>query len=279
MNFLNKLERKYGKFAIKNLIFYIIAFNAVVYILNAVGNSNELTTKLMLIPDLVLKGEVWRLITFIFIPPQASPIFIIFVLYFYYMIGNGLENEWGSFKFNIYYLVGMIGTILAAFISGAGDTGVYLNMSLFLAFAYIYPNYEILLFFILPVKMKYLGWIDAVILGYTLLTGSFSIKLAVIAAMLNFILFFGKDIIENLRHKKGAYANKLKYSSKQMSLTKKDYFHKCTTCGITEKDDKTMEFRYCATCEGHYEYCMKHLKNHEHIKKVIEVDFRKNNEA
>lgn len=275
MKWLYKLERKYGKYSIKNLMMYIIAFNAAVFILSAAGQSMDIIDKLTLSPEWVLKGEVWRLITYIFIPPDTQPIFIIFVLYFYYMIGSGLEHEWGSFKFNIYYFIGMLGTTIAAFISGMGDTGVYLNLSLFLAFAYIYPDYEILLFFILPIKMKYLGWLDAILLGYTFCIGGLSVKLAIVAAMINFILFFGKGIMEHIGHRKNAYSNKIRFSNKQRQIPKKDYFHKCTICGITEKDDKNMEFRYCSGCDGRYEYCMKHLKQHEHKKKVIEVDFTK----
>lgn len=273
MKWLDKLERKFGRFAIKNLMTYIVGLNAAVFILYLLSGPN-IINNLMLKPELVLKGEVWRLVTFIFIPPSFDPIFIIFSLYLYYMIGMGLEREWGSFKFNIYYLVGMLGTTIGAFISGTGSTGYYLNLSLFLAFAYIYPDYEILLFMILPVKMKYLGWLDAVLLGLDFLKGNFSDKLTILAAVLNFLLFFGKDIFYYFTNRKKVYSNKVKFSSKQPA--KKDYFHKCTVCGITEKDDKNMDFRYCSSCEGHYEYCIKHLKEHEHIKKVIEVDFRKN---
>lgn len=273
MKWLNKLERKYGKFAIKNLMLYIIAFNAIVFLLTIADASGGLRDRLMLIPSAVLRGEVWRLVTYIFIPPTTDIIWVIFALYFYYMIGMGLEHEWGSFKFNIYYLLGMLGTTLAAFISGAGGTGVYLNLSLFLAFAYIFPDYEILLFFILPVKMKYLGWLDAVMLVYSFFIGGFSAKLAILAAMLNFFVFFGKDIIQYLKHNKSAHSNKKKFEAQH--VVKKNYYHKCTICGRTENDDKNLEFRYCSSCEGRYEYCMDHLKEHEHIKKVITVDFTK----
>jgi hypothetical protein len=278
MNFLNKLERKFGKYAIKNLMMYIVALNAVVYILCYIDQSGALFLRLVLFPDLVLKGEVWRLVTYIFLPAvNTSIIFIAFVLYFYYMVGTGLEQEWGSFKFNIYYLVGMLGTTVAAFISGVGSTGLYLNMSLFLAFAYIYPNYEILLFFVVPVKVKYLGWLDGIWLLFTLATGNISIRLSILAAMLNFILFFGKDIVQHFGNRKNVYSNRAKFSGSKIKNSTKDYFHRCTVCGITEKEDKNMEFRYCSGCDGRYEYCMDHLKQHDHIKKVIDVDFSKEN--
>jgi hypothetical protein len=272
MKWLYKLERKYGKYAIKNLMMYIVGLNAVIYILTYMDTTGESTYRLMLIPSLVLKGEVWRLITYIFIPPAASIIFIIFVLYFYYMIGTSLEHEWGSFKFNIYYLIGMLGTTLAAFISGNGQTGFYLNLSLFLAFAYIYPNYEMLVFFVLPVKMKYMAWLDVAFLGYSFLMGDLSVKLAIVAALINFFIFFGKGLMTFVKGRGFAYNNKRKYVSQ---VPKRDTFHKCTICGVTEKDDKQMEFRYCSSCEGHHEYCMEHLRNHEHIKKNNVIDFKK----
>lgn len=274
MRWLDKLERKFGRFAIRNLMFYIIGLNAAVFaIFYLTGKDVQFLYNIMLIPAEVLRGEVWRLVTYIFIPSTFDPIWILFTLYFYYLIGSGLEQEWGSFKFNIYYLLGMIGTTIAAFISGAGGTGYYLNLSLFLAFAYIYPNYEILLFFVLPVKMKYLAWLDVAMLGYYFIMGDLSTRLAIVAALVNFLIFFGKDIMYYLRNRGKAQTNKKKFTSQQ--TIKKDYFHKCTVCGITEKDDKNMDFRYCSSCEGHYEYCMNHLKDHEHIKKVIEVDFKR----
>ena len=128
MKFLDKLESKFGRFAIRELILYIIFLNFFVFILYFMDKSGIFLSKLFLDPELIMKGEVWRLISFIFIPPTTSYIWIIFVLYFYYLIGSGLEHEWGSFKFNIYYFLGMFGTIAGAFISGYGDTGIYRSL-------------------------------------------------------------------------------------------------------------------------------------------------------
>ncbi|PNT93287.1 hypothetical protein CDQ83_07155 [Clostridium thermosuccinogenes] len=264
MHFLNKLEKSLGKFAIKGLMKYIVAFNLAVFLLMFVDPTGSLVSKLMLYPDRVMKGEVWRLITYIFIPPSTSPFWILFTLYFYYMVGSALENEWGSFKFNVYYLVGMIGTTISSFITGAAGTAYYLNMSLFLAFAFIYPDYQILIFFFLPVKMKYLAWLDIILLGISFIGGSFAARLAIIAAIANYLLFFGKDMMLAIKNRGNAYSNRQRFAR---SMPRIEAFHKCTICGITEKDDKNMEFRYCSKCEGDYEYCMDHLKNHEHIRK------------
>lgn len=131
MRWLDQLERKLGRFAIPNLMTYIIGLNAVVFVMTYL--SQESLYMLMLDPGRVLNGEVWRLITFIFIPPTTSPLWAAFVLYFYYMIGTALEHEWGSFRFNLFYVLGMIGTILSAFVSNSIVSSTYINLSLFLA--------------------------------------------------------------------------------------------------------------------------------------------------
>ena len=258
MNLLNKLERKFGKYSIKNLMTGIVILNAVVYLLMYVDASGTLIEKLRLVPQLVMQGEVWRLITYVFIPPNASVIWIIFILYFYYMIGTALEQEWGSFKFNIYYLLGMIGTTIAAFVFGGVGTATYINSSLFFAFARLFPEYEILLYFILPVKVKYLAWLNWAFLGFTIIFMP-GYRAAAIVSIINYFIFFGRDIVSNTK----SYGKRKVYQAK---LSKDFTVHKCTICEKTEKDDPKMDFRYCSTCEGDYEYCMDHLKNHEHIK-------------
>ena len=156
-------------------------------------------------------GESCELVTFIFIPPTFSPLWLIFTLYFYYLVGSGLEQAWGSFKFNVYYLVGMIATILAAFITGHGATGVYLNLSLFFAFATLYPDFQVLLFFILPVKVKYLAWLNAAFLGYTLLFSPWPLKVAALASVLNYFIFFGEDIFRQAKLKNQVWRNRRRF--------------------------------------------------------------------
>lgn len=261
MNNLNKFEKKYGKYAVKGLMKYIVIMNFIVYMFSIINPT--MIESLILIPSKVLQGQIWRVITFIFIPPMDNIIFVLFALYFYYIIGVGLEQAWGSFKFNVYYFVGVIASVVFSLVSGVPVAGAtYLNLSLFLAFAYLYPNFEVLLFFILPVKMKYLAYLDGFFLAYDFIIGGLSTKLMVIAAVLNFFLFFGKDMVNYGKNRKHVQKNRKKF--KVINID--DYVrHKCTVCGITEKDDPDMEFRYCSTCNGHYEYCSKHLKNHKHI--------------
>lgn len=263
MNWLNKLERKFGHLAIHNLIHYIIGLNIFVYIAAQLVGWGNVTSRLMLDPSLIMKGEVWRLFTYIAIPPATSPLWIIFTLYFYYLIGSALEHEWGSFKFNIYYFTGMLATTLAAFLSGGEATAVYLNLSLFLAFARLYPDFQILLFFILPVKIKYLAWFDLAYIVYTVLVDPPAYKIMAVVSLLNFLLFFGKDILSNTKNSRKVYYNRRNFRS---NIPKDITIHRCTVCGKTEKDDPNLEFRYCQSCEGGAEYCMEHLKDHEHIK-------------
>jgi hypothetical protein len=206
MNWLNNLERKFGRYAISNLMTYIVGISAGVYIIQNILRI-PLTYYLAFIPELIMEGQVWRIITFIFIPPSASMIFIIFVFYFYYMIGNTLENEWGTFKFNLYYLFGMLGTIIAALITGYG-TSVYLNLSLFLGFAYLFPNIEILLFFIIPVKIKWLAYLNWAFFILNLITGTMGERVAIIASLINFFIFFGKDFIDYIKFQRKYGSNR-----------------------------------------------------------------------
>jgi len=243
---------------------YIVGITGIVYALSYIDNSGFVIGKLMLIPELVLRGEVWRLVTYIFIPPSSSPMWILFVLYFYYMVGSALEHEWGSFRFNVFYLVGMIGTTIAVFITGYGATSLYLNLSLFLAFARIYPDYELLLFFVMPVKVKYLAMLDWAFILFTLLVGDMSTRFVTVVSIINYFLFFGRDILARTKSGRQVYDNRRRFRAE---LPRDFTIHKCTICGKTEKDDPNMDFRYCPECEGDYEYCMDHVRNHEHVKK------------
>jgi membrane associated rhomboid family serine protease len=262
MQILNRLERKFGRFAIRDLIVYIVGLNALVYVLSIAYPQSAAISKLVLDPELIMRGEVWRLFTYVFIPPSASILWIFFILYFYYIVGIGLEREWGSFRFNIYYFTGMIATALAAFTAGQGTTALYLNLSLFLAFAHIYPDFEILLFFVIPVKVKYLAWLNWAFIALTVLTAPLADKVAALVSISNYFLFFGNDILLGVRQSRSAYRRRKRFAP----LPQRSAIHRCAVCNMTEKDDPQMEFRYCSTCEGDYEYCMKHLKTHEHVK-------------
>lgn len=200
-NWLCKMERKYGRFAISNLM-YILSGCMFVVFLADVLTPGSLYSLLYLNMNLVARGQIWRLITFIFLPPSSSPVWILFSLYFYCLIGHALEQEWGSFRLNMFYLFGMLGTVIGAIFTG-GATNDFLNMSLFLAFACIYPDFSVLLFFIIPIKVKYLALIDALYFVIVFIMGTASVRISVIMSLLNLVLFFGKDFFTHLRRQAG----------------------------------------------------------------------------
>ena len=196
LRWLNQLERKFGKFAIPNLMGIIVFGMAIVFAVDLFINPSyefNLSSILYFDRDAILAGQVWRLITFIFLPMSSSPIFILFALYFYWMIGTGLERQWGSFRFNVFYLLGIIFNIISGLITGYA-TNDYLNMTLFFAFAMLFPNFQVLLFYFIPVKIKWLAIIDAVLLGVSLIFNTWSGRLAVLFSILNFFVFFGPEL-------------------------------------------------------------------------------------
>lgn len=193
--FLSRLEKKMGRFYISGLMMIIVFGMAGVFLLDLFFSRSAVTASQLLSFNraLILQGQVWRLVTFVFIPEGTSPIFIFFTLYFYYLIGTALENRWGSRRFNLYYLIGILGADLGGMLTGYG-TSYYLNLSLFLAFACLYPDFEILLFFVLPVKIKYIAYLDAAYLAYRLFFLSWAGRGSVLLSFLPFFLFFGDDL-------------------------------------------------------------------------------------
>lgn len=194
------LERKLRRYAISDLMKYIVIGQGIVFALLYIWPTlgYQLYSLITLTRTGLMRGQIWRLVTFIFVPPSSSPIFILFALYFYYMIGVGLENQWGKVKFNLYYLVGMLGSIIAALITGYADN-TFLNLSLFFAYAALYPDEQVLLFMILPIKMKYLALVDAALYLYYFIVGTASTRITIMLCLLNVALFLGGDIINTIR--------------------------------------------------------------------------------
>lgn len=196
--YLNKLERKMGRLAVPYLMYVVSAVTLAVYLIELLVPSAQLSSWLSLNFAQVMRGQVWRLVTFVFIPQTTNIFWLLIELYFYCFIGNALEREWGTFKLNVFYFFGMVGAIVAAAITGYGYN-VYLNLSLFFAFAILYPDEEVLVFFILPVKMKYLAIVDAVFFGIRLIFGSWVERAAVIMSLINVIIFFGPSFFETVK--------------------------------------------------------------------------------
>ena len=219
-------------------------------------------SRVLLVPDQVLMGEWWRLITFLFIPPSNHPVFVFFAWYLFYLMGGALEGHWGTFRYNVFLLIGYLVTVAVSFlIPMFPATNVFIGGSVFLAFAFLYPDFQLYIFFILPVKIKWLALLTWLGYAYELLFGSWLTRLLVLASICNFLLFFGRDILWRMKTGNRRMVEKAKDIS-----GKKEAFHRCAACGVTDLSHPAMEFRYCSECGG-LGYCKKHIANHEHVKK------------
>lgn len=275
MNFLDKMERKFGRYALSNLSLYMIITYAAGYLIELV--APVMVQFLTLEPALILRGQIWRLVSWLLIPPDnTNPFFLVITLYFYYSIGNTLERTWGSFRYNVYIFGGILTSIIGAFILyfalGGGNVGLgsafstyYISMSILLAFAATYPNMQVLLMFIIPLKIKWLGIAYGVMIAAELILVSWPVRVVIICSLMNFIIFFFST--RNMRRyspkeirRKQVYKQAVHKS--QVNITK----HKCAICGRTEKDGDHLEFRFCSKCNGNYEYCQDHLFTHTHVK-------------
>lgn len=277
MNFLNKMERKFGRYALSNLSLYMIITYAAGYIIELTAPA--MLQYLYLEPALIIhKLQIWRLVSWLLIPPPTSNIFFtVITLYFYYSIGNTLERTWGTFRYNLYIFTGILTSIIGAFllyfIAGGGQiclygsfSTYYISMSIMLAFAATYPNMQVLLMMIIPLKMKYLGIVYVVMLGVEMLIYSWPTRVVIICSLMNFIIFFfatrnmyrynPKEIRRRQAYKQAVHRSQMK------NVTK----HKCAICGRTEQDGEHLEFRFCSKCNGNYEYCQDHLFTHTHVK-------------
>ena len=271
MKFIDKMERKLGKYAIHNLMNYIIVLYVIGLILSYL-TPGVYAEYFALEPAKILQGEVWRIFTFLLQSPNTNLFFFIFTLYLYYMLGSTLEKNWGAFRFNLYYFTGVIGTVLGAIIaylitrnpSITMDT-YYINMSLFLGFATLFPDMQLLLFFIIPVKMKWLAYFDAAFFIYTIIVGDIGTKIAAILALANFVLYFF-GFMGNRGYSPKQMKRKAAYNRSVNNASRKVTRHKCVVCGRTELDGENLEFRFCSKCNGNYEYCQDHLFTHTHVK-------------
>ena len=211
---LSRGERRFGRyFGIPKLMMILCIGMGVTYVADYLlaAYNISLSYYLMFDREAIFHGQIWRLVSFIFMPPSSSPVFLLISLMFYWYLGTSLQNTWGTFRFTVYYLCGMLGAILAGLITGYA-TNTYLNLSLFLAFAFLYPNHEFLLFFILPVKVKYLAYLDLAFLAISFFTNTLTVKLAIIASLAGFLLFFGPEIYRRTKMwiRRQKYRNKLR---------------------------------------------------------------------
>lgn len=223
MNILNKLERKFGRFGIDNLMLYIVIGTAIVYAFQYLFPTLPLLQYLWFDRDAILGGQVWRIVSFVFLPEGGNPINMLFWLFLYWHIGSNLEGYWGTFRFNLFYFSGVIFSIIGGFLTGFA-TSYYINLSLFLAMAAVAPDMELRLFYILPVKMKWLALVYVIMIIHSFTLVGWGGRIAIVISLLNVILFFGSGFIRKLRDKMkyGKVRRNFKKNIKMTSYDKED---------------------------------------------------------
>lgn len=281
--FMNKLERKYGRYAIPNLINYLMVLYTIGTVLGVFA-PGIYYAYLSLDISAILHGQVWRLFTFLLEPygigygamSFVNILFFLIKINIFLMIGHSLENSWGTFWFNIYFLSGYLLTILAAVVmylfGFPFPVGFEYNyQAMFFAFALLFPDVQFLLYFIIPVKVKWLAILDAVLLGWQmvlfLMAGYYYMAVAILIAFGNFLVFFFST--RNYRRISPKEIKRRRRYKRQVAQASQGARHKCKICGRTEQDDDRLEFRYCSKCEGDYEFCSDHLFTHTHFKKYF----------
>jgi membrane associated rhomboid family serine protease len=260
---LNKLERRFGRFHIEGLTYILVVAQAFVFLLSLI--RPEGISALMMDREAVLGGQVWRLLTYLFIPRTFHPIWIIFALYWLYTMGTALEAQWGPFKYMLFWIVGIVLTTIAAFTLDVQVDNTNLLLALFLAFATIFPDFELRLFFILPVKVKYLAWVGAAGLVVSAGLARGYERLFPLLAVGNYLLFFGGHLYQMLRQGAGRPGRVSRNHAFRRDAQKAGLLvRKCSLCGITNADPNA-EFRIC-TCEKcggkPTEFCLAHARNH-----------------
>ena len=266
MGSLNRLERALGRYAIPNISLYLVIGQVFVFLLALLGrNLGEL---LVLQGARVLQGEGWRLFTFVFVPSILTNkawglVMTVFGWYLFYLMGGALEQFWGVFRYNCFLFVGWLLTVVVAllFPTALAET-VFIAGCVFLAFAYLNPEFELLLFFILPVKIKWLALLMWLRFGYLFAVGDRAERLMILAAIANFLLFFTGDIIQRLKSGKRRMAHQ---SLQAAARDNEEPRHRCHACGKTDRTHPLEDFRYCSQCANEACYCAEHIRSHVHI--------------
>jgi membrane associated rhomboid family serine protease len=260
MKLLDRLERSLRPYAIPNITAYLVLFQGVTFFM-ALARP-DFVERLLLIHDKVFAGEWWRLISFVLTPPSVHPVFVIFQLFFFYFMGTALEMNWGTVRYNLFLLCGYLFTLPVVLIPGAIVSNIFISGSVFLAFAAFYPEYQIRLYLIIPVKVKWLAFLQCLVYLIVVLTGDLAQKAAVLASVVNVILFFHREIVQTFKTQaRKSKGNMTRARAREEEAQPR---HVCTTCGISDVTDRRAEFRYCPLCTGTPAYCLEHIANHVH---------------
>ncbi|MDO5001483.1 MAG: hypothetical protein Q4E20_04465 [Eubacteriales bacterium] len=269
-SFVEKFSYEHPRFGIPGLMKYVAIANIVFWLVGMV--NPVLANYLVFSPYHILHGQVWRLVTFALMP-AGSGVLTFIAVYFYYWIGSTLEQYWGTPQFNIYFFSGIILTVLYGFIIyfttgiNIGVTAEYVYLSMFFSFAALFPDMQVLLFFIIPVKMKWLALVDAIFFVLSVVTSSFPVNLLPVVAILNFFIFCGGDLLRAIPRRPSANTVNFRRESQRIrrEQSAKLYNHKCAVCGRTDTDHPELEFRYCSRCAGYHCFCQDHINNHIHF--------------
>ena len=271
---------KHPRFGINNLMMIICIANIAVWLFSAMDTTGLLVNLLTFSPYHILRGQIWRLVTFVFVPMYSSPFSLLISLYFYYFIGSTLERQWGTGRFTIYYLCGILLQVIYGFIIylttgiNYGMSANYINLSMFFAFATLYPDNVVLLFFIIPIKMKWLAVIDALYFAYSIFSnlgaGMGLMSFLPLIAILNYFLFcgdmlFGSVLPRGRQQRKNTVDFKREVHRIKYEQRNKNYTRKCEVCGRTDTDYPDLEFRYCSRSAGYHCFCQDHINNLMHF--------------
>ena len=288
MNLRKKFERfcyRNRNKGIPNLMLYLVLGTAAVYLFTMTTQNPLLYSILCFDRQRILQGEIWRLFTYPLLTYRTNILLQLMYLMCYYSLGRAMENVWGTMKFNLFYLCGVVMMDIYCMIFGGYADVYYLNLSLFLAYATLYPNTHFLLFFVIPVKAWIFALLDLAMVLMGLLTESFPSNLFSVISLANYFLFFGKDVMNviplswqaNFRR---LFRKKKNYAPKQaktipfpnagsyeatVASVNAPYTHRCTVCGKTDVTHPDLEFRYCSRCNGYHCYCEEHISNHTHV--------------
>jgi len=274
---MDKIDRfcyKHPNFGIDNLMIYIVIGNAIVWLFSMMDTTYMLTSWLTFSPADILRGQVWRLFTFALIP-NTNGFFTLIMLYFYYFIGKTMEQYWGRAKFNIYFLSGILLTIIYGFIIYF-ITGVsysvdaqFIYLSMFFSFATLYADTQVLLFFIIPIKIKWIALVDALFFVISIITLPFPHNLLPVVAVLNYLIFCGGSFFayftkNKIKQRKNTVNFKNEVRRIQYEQRTKPYNRRCEVCGRTDVSHPNLEFRYCSRCQGYHCFCIDHINDHTH---------------
>lgn len=287
---MKNLRRKFELYCYKNrnkgvpnLMLYIVLGTAVVYVMSRMYGNAFLYYLLCFDRGAILQGQVWRLITYPLTYSAGNLLLTAVSLFCYYSLGRAMENIWGTLRFNLYYLSGVVMMDIYCLLFGGQADVVYLNLSLFLAYATLFPDAHFLLFFIIPVKAWIFALVDLVFVVIGLVSYPFPYNLFSVVSLANYFLFFGKDVLNVIPMSWRTNASRLFRKKPQTTrrakviqfdagsyeashaTPKAPYTHKCTVCGRTDVSNPELEFRYCSKCKGYYCYCQDHINNHVHI--------------